>query len=249
MQLEEFYTSDLDEGFRDPGIFKAIFMAGPPGAGKNLIINALGLKATGLKLQDIDHTMAYLNRARSSAEKLQHDDPGYEHSLQTTRRRQTVLQREMLGLIINTTGRDYESLMSLKKQLEEVGYDTFMLYVDVDEDIAWGRAQDRLTNATDPKDRGRPVDMSYFKTAYSAAKKNADFYAMMFGDQFAIVDNNADYGPRDTRGNLTNPDSKQQLSVLLRIASKKIQRFLQKPLSASAQAAVNAAKQARGVEV
>lgn len=31
MQLNEFYTADLEEGVNDPGIFKAIFMAGPPG--------------------------------------------------------------------------------------------------------------------------------------------------------------------------------------------------------------------------
>ena len=44
----------LREGIHDPNIFKAVFIAGPPGAGKNTVIKELGLHSSGLKLQDID---------------------------------------------------------------------------------------------------------------------------------------------------------------------------------------------------
>jgi shikimate kinase len=245
MQFNEIYTNDLDEGFKDPGIFKAIFMAGPPGAGKNIVLKSLGLKSAGLKLQDIDHTLAYLQRAKAN---IRHDGDGYEQSLQVTRRKQTVLQQEMLGLIINTTGRDYESLINLKKELESVGYQTFMLFVDVEEDIAWNRAQQRFANATDPKDKNRPVDKEYFDLAYQASKKNADFYALLFEDRFALVDNNIDQTQRQITARMVDRKSEERITVLMREAARKITRFLAAPLTPSAQAAVNAAKQKRGLE-
>jgi len=245
MQLNEFYTADLDEGFRDPGIFKAVFLAGPPGAGKNAVLKALGLKAAGLKLQDIDHTLAYLQRAKAN---ISHDNQGYKQSLQATRRKQTILQQEMLGLIINTTGRDYESLMNLKRELESVGYQTFMIFVDVEMKLAWERAKDRFANATDPKDRDRPVDPKYFARAYQATKKHESFYAMMFDDQFALVDNNLKQTQRQMVSRMTDRKSEEEVTVLMREAARKLKRFLASPLTPAAQAAVQLAKQKRGLE-
>ena len=46
MTLEETYAS-LNEGINDPGIFKAVFMAGGPGSGKSLIAKKLGFHEQG----------------------------------------------------------------------------------------------------------------------------------------------------------------------------------------------------------
>ena len=37
----------LDEGVNDPGIFKAIILAGGPGSGKTVVARALGLASMG----------------------------------------------------------------------------------------------------------------------------------------------------------------------------------------------------------
>ena len=62
MFLSELFQPNIDEGVHDLASFKAIFMAGPPGAGKNTVIKKLGLNAAGMRLQDVDSTLAYLNK-------------------------------------------------------------------------------------------------------------------------------------------------------------------------------------------
>jgi predicted kinase len=243
MQLFEFFQQDLDEGIHDKGIFKAVFMAGPPGAGKNLIIRQLGLLSYGLRLQDTDRTIAYLNASRTD-NKIPYNNAGYQRGLDTTLRRQSMFQKEMLGLIINTTGRDPTATQKLNNQLKKAGYDTFMVFVDVEEQVASQRITQREKFATDPADR-RPVEQEYFKSAYQDSKDNLEFYALMFGDQFAVLDNSADYGEMDKRGNVVNPDSRQKLDLLTRVAAKKVARFMGKPLSATAQEILDAAKAAR----
>lgn len=222
---------NLDEGINDPNIFKAIFIAGPPGAGKNTVINKLGLTNQGLKLQDIDHTLAFLNKRTAP------NNPDYKRGLDVTLRRQSMFEKGMLGLLINTTGRDYESLMNLNRKLKEAGYDTFMLFVDVEYDVAFSRIQDRPSSATDPRDANRKVDLDYFEHAFEAAKQNVDFYALMFGNQFAVVTNNE---------RLVKEDSEQQeFQKTLNLAAKKVARFLRKPLSPKAQEIVSQLKQSR----
>lgn len=245
MNLGEIFQPDLDEGINDPNIFKAVFMAGPPGAGKNMIIRALGLNAAGLRLQDTDHTLAYLNKAsvKSGRPADLHSDEAYGRSLNTTLRRQHYIQQEMLGLIINTTGRDASMTQELNLKLRKAGYSTFMVFVDVHEEVATQRIGNRAASATDLKDK-RPVGNDYFKAAYKASKENATFYALMFGDNFALVDNSADYGMLDNKGNIASTDGKQQMDVLTKIASRKIARFLAAPLSPIAQQIVDATKNA-----
>ena len=48
MTLEETYESLL-EGINDPGVFKAVFMAGGPGSGKSLAAKKLGFSTMGLR--------------------------------------------------------------------------------------------------------------------------------------------------------------------------------------------------------
>ena len=212
----------LREGIHDPNIFKAVFIAGPPGAGKNTVIKELGLHSSGLKLQDIDHTLAYLNKRKSPA------NPNYERGLDITLKRQSMFEKEMLGLLINTTGRSSDRLMNLNKQLKQSGYDTFMIFVDADYDVAYQRVQDRPTSATDPKDVGRKVDYDYFVNAFEATKQNIDFYAIMFGDNFAVVTNNVPTG--------TQPAQDSEYRRTLIKTGKRLNRFLKKPLSPKAQA-------------
>ena len=217
MHLYEFFEKDLDEGIHDPYIFKAIFMAGPPGAGKNTVIKRIGLSNAGLKLQDIDKTL-YMLKAAGRASPMD-----YQRGLDATMRRQSVYQKNMLGLLINTTGRDSDSLLALNKQLKTAGYSTFMLYVDVNYDVAMHRIHDREHTATDPADK-RPVDMGYFASAYESSKQNLDFYALMFGGEFAMVVNNVH----------TDETAAHEYERTLAIASKKVGKFLRSPMSAVA---------------
>jgi shikimate kinase len=239
MQLFEFFEKDLEEGVNDPYIFKAVFMAGPPGAGKNTVIRHLGLSQAGLKLQDIDQTLALLKKAKIPAAPMD-----YTRGLKTTVTRQSVYQQNMLGLIINATGRDSENLMKINRELKQAGYDTFMVFVDVEYDVAWQRVQDREKNATDPADQ-RPVDLDYFVDAYDSSKKNIDFYALMFGGQFALVTNNVEHGIASHLAGPTKEEPRQMYEKSLRHSDKKVSKFLAKPLTPIAQQIVDSAKSKR----
>ena len=57
--------TDLQEGPNDPGIFKAIFLAGGPGSGKSYVAGQLGLVSRGLKVLNSDDAFEYLMRKRN----------------------------------------------------------------------------------------------------------------------------------------------------------------------------------------
>ena len=48
-------TLVLDEGVNDPGIFKAIILAGGPGSGKSYVAQKLGLATMGLRVVNSDN--------------------------------------------------------------------------------------------------------------------------------------------------------------------------------------------------
>ena len=225
MFIKEIHSPNITEGINDPNIFKAIFVAGPPGAGKNFVIQKLGLMASGLKLQDIDQIGGMLKRIGTPGSDV------HSKSIDFIKRRQQLFQSQMLGLIINTTGRDFNTLIRLNDSLKEIGYDTFMLYVTVEKDIALKRIQRRPRVSTNIGDVGREVDIDYFEQAYTAVANNAELYALIFDNQFAMVTNN------DELAESAPPT--QTFKDTLIAAMKKVHAFLRKPLTPKAQQTIN----------
>ena len=230
MKLIEFAKSDLNEGINDPNIFKAVFVAGPPGAGKNHVISALGLSATGLKLLDIDHTLYYLYKSQNALDKFaQISDSDYEDAREIEQAKQAILRKNMLGLIVNTTGREPERIRELKNELEDSGYDTFMVFVDASKQISASRIAKRSSKPSAPQDN-RIVSKAYFDAAHTAASNAASYYAMLFGEQFAFIENNV----ATSNESLVTEDPSDDFAQGLQVASKKIRRFLRKPLTQKA---------------
>ena len=201
----------ISEGVNDSHILKAIFVAGPPGAGKNTVIRDLGLNSTGLKMIDADKVIALLRRS--------HDDQAYASARDMMDKRRAMFKQQMLGMLINTTGRDYEATTAINDELKTAGYDTFMLFVEVDEQVAWSRAQDRKKYATNPADQ-RAVTKDYFDKAYPDSMRNQSLYAMEFGDNYAKVTNNEDRVVED----------EETFASTIANAARKIRRFLAKPV-------------------
>lgn len=210
MRIEEI----ISEGVNDPHILKAVFVAGPPGAGKNTVIKELGLASTGLKMIDADKVISLLNKP--------HDEQSYTAARNTINKRQSLYKRQMLGMMINTTGRNYEATMAVNDELKAAGYETFMLFVDVAEDVAWGRAQNRKKYATDPADQ-RAVTRDYFDQAYPDSMRNQSMYAMAFGDDYAKVTNNEDRVVED----------EETFASTIANAARKLRRFLTKPVDST----------------
>ena len=154
----------LLEGVYDPGIFKAFFLAGGAGSGKSYSAEkATGSAAGkfqwddsiskltpgkvgpyGLKVVNSDEQLEFgLMKAKMSSNmKAYTDDETTKKELIRTRAKKVTKKREQLwvngrlGLIIDGTAKDLTKLSIKKKTLEDVGYDTYMIFVNTDLDVA-----------------------------------------------------------------------------------------------------------------
>ena len=155
---------ELLEGVYDPGIFKAFFLAGGAGSGKSYSAEkATGSAAGkfswdssmekitpgkvgpfGLKVVNSDEQLEFgLMKAKMSSNmKAYTDDETTKKELIRTRAKKVTKKREQLwvngrlGLIIDGTAKDLTKLSIKKKKLEDVGYDTYMIFVNTDLDVA-----------------------------------------------------------------------------------------------------------------
>ena len=213
MTIEEIFESIIAEGRHDPGAFKCVFLCGAPGSGKSSIENRLGLRHQGLKPLNADGTKYYLEQSKRTKQ------VDYPAAGSATERRFGIWANNYLGLIVNTTGRNADVILRLNKQLQNAAYDTFMIYVAVDEQTARERIQSRVTHATDPMDINREVNEKYFNEAYPMVVKNVELYSTLFGENFCTIDNNG-----------STPDSND-----FEQTRKKINKFLSTPLKPEAQ--------------
>ena len=156
----------LTEGVYDKGTLKAIFMAGGPGSGKSFIANGLfgipktiTLSAYGLKVVNSDTELERMLDKYGFGTDLdampdelfkQLTDPDYEDysGLRTRAKELTAARKKLymdgrLGLIIDGTGDTFSKIKKQKKELEDIGYDCFMVFVHTKLEVAQKRNMER----------------------------------------------------------------------------------------------------------
>ena len=174
----------LFEGVYDPNIFKAIFLAGGPGSGKSFVAGKT-IRGEGLKVVNSDDAFEAL--LKKSGLSLQM--PDREQSLRdpirdkakriTTSRKQNYLDGR-LGLIIDGTGRDYDKIAKQSNELKQLGYDTYMIFVNTSLDVALER------NAKRPRKVPEPIVTKSWKQV----QNNIGKFSLHFRNGFIVVDNN-----------------------------------------------------------
>lgn len=207
MLLYELFNKPIiSESIHDKNIFKAIFIAGGPGSGKSHIARSLDLANVGFKIVDIDEVlMRFKNKGRENI--------NHEQAWPIVSSRQSLWIKNYLGLAIIGTGKRVDRLTELNSQLKQTGYDTAMVFVNVDIEVAKERVITRAQNSTHIGDRGRTVPEDYLISAHEAAKENAKIYANLFGQNFIDIENN------------TNPEQ------AVNNARRMVNNFLKKPLT------------------
>ena len=103
------------------GMFKAIFITGGPGSGKDIIIREGIAEARAIELNTIQ-AFDYLMDKR----KLSESSKDF--------RREAIRNRS--PLIINGTADNFDRIDTIKEELEELGYATMMVYVDTANEIS-----------------------------------------------------------------------------------------------------------------
>ena len=195
---------ELVEGYKDPGIFKAVFLAGGPGSGKTYIAKGLfgiperlNISQTGMKMVNSDKELKYLLNKFGFGTDLDSlpdevfsnltnpKDPKYSglrnFAKDLTAERRRLYQNGRLGMIIDGTGDDYKKIAMEKAELEKIGYQTYMIFVNTTLEVALERNENR--------DRVLPEKI--VSDSHKEVNRNIGAFQGLFGSgNFMIVDNN-----------------------------------------------------------
>jgi cytidyltransferase-like protein len=199
------YVSEetINEGINDPGKLKAIFLAGGPGSGKDYVMNSV-LTGEGLKEINSDVAFEYLMQ-KNDLDLEMPDEERVERDIVRGRAKNITKEQERLslagrlGLIINGTADDLEKIKTIKKNLENDGYETMMVFVNTSNEVSRERNVERgkmgkrkVPDGTDKQ--GVPDNSPNIRQEkWDLAQKNIGELQKIFGNQnFAVIDNTAD---------------------------------------------------------
>lgn len=183
MRFEEF-NQPVTEGVHDPHIFKAVFMAGAPGSGKSTVAKKL-FSGSGLKHLNVDD---FYNFLRTTEKHTGEPDIDYSTAWEKYRKREQNYLDGRLGLIIDGTGKNPNVMRDVKRKLEDMGYDTAMVFVNTTLETSLDRAE-RRANQPGP-DFGRKIDPNFVKDTWLRVQKGLGQLQSIFSGKFFIVDNN-----------------------------------------------------------
>jgi len=228
----------LTEGVFDKGILKAVFMAGGPGSGKSFVAGELfgipkkiNVSVSGLKAVNSDTEFEFLLKKYGfetfGTGKLDIDKwpeevfdaiaGGDEDSENmTVRKKAKLMTRDRknkymegrLGMIIDGTGHNIGKIKAEKKQLEKLGYDTYMVFVNTSLEVAKQRNQERA--------RRLPEDI--LVQSWKDVQKNLGAFQSLFGSNFVIVDNSKFLKPKEAQAKFG------------KLTKKYIDKFIKKPI-------------------
>jgi predicted kinase len=174
--------SELTESINDKGIFKAVFLAGLPGAGKSTVAQKVTDGAVSPRMVNTDRSYEFLLK---------------KHGQEATRAAWALLGKQaqtinqellanylngMLPMFIDGTSANPSSALRRTGIADSFGYDTAMIWVNVSFETALERIQGRE----------RKVDTSFVKRVYETLESNKEMYRGRFGSEFIEVDNNDD---------------------------------------------------------
>ncbi len=258
-KLTEFLTKPfLEEGVNDPGIFKAIFLAGGPGSGKSYVAQQLfgipervNISISGLKMVNQDKELetllkkyygsvdlgnmpdelfADLTGADKTGKPVDYDTSGLrKYAKALSVERLRIYTEGRLGVIIDGTGHKFKSIMKKKGKLEDLGYNCFMVFVNTSLEIALRRNEQR--------DRALPENI--VRKAWQKVQDNKKYFRNVFGGNvfFLEVNNDRFLSPVEARKNFDM------------LAKKGLNKFLKIPHGKTAEEWIKRQKQIKKIGI
>ena len=171
---------------------KAIILAGAPGAGKGFILS--GLDLGNLKVLNVDNDYINLLKKANVSLDLKNASPEGRSKAaiamaQANKEFKGKVAATIEGkesFILDGTAASVKQTANLKNELEEAGYDVFMLYVYTDLERSLKQNQDRFEKS-DGKDRS--LAPAIVLRTWASVTSNFKPYEAMFGDNFVSVAN------------------------------------------------------------
>jgi len=176
----------LDEGVNDPGIFKAIILAGGPGSGKTAVAKAVGLASMGLKVVNSDmYFMQLMKRKGLSlkmpANEFEEREVARYAAKAVTDRHLTSVVNARLGVIVDSTSGDQKKTEKIIKMLKKSGYDIKVIFIETTLEIAQARN----------KKRSRTLPEKVVEFSWNGAQKVKPTLKKLVGSiNYHEVDNN-----------------------------------------------------------
>ena len=195
----------INEGVYDPGIFKAIFLAGGPGSGKSFVAGELvgipkggfskmdmSFAPSGVKLVNSDPEFEYFlkkagvdpkNLGSLSDEEFEQltepADSPRQKAKKVKKSKEKLYMAGRLGLVIDGTGDDYSKIKKKREELIRLGYDTYMIFINTSLEVAQQR------NAQ----RDRVLPEKVVEKIWNDVQKNLGRFQGLFKGNFKIIDN------------------------------------------------------------
>ena len=177
----------INEGVYDPGIFKAFFLAGGPGSGKTFVTQS-AFAGTGLKLVNSDVKFERDLRKANLSLKMPDEEKYFRDRIRQGAKEFVGKQMDQylkgrLGMIVDSTARDYPSIQRQYNLLRNIGYDCYMIFVNTSLEVALER------NRT----RSRSIPEYIVQKSWKGVQANMGAFQKVFGhSKMLIVDNNKD---------------------------------------------------------
>ena len=180
----------LTEGVNDKSIFKAVFLAGGPGSGKDYVLDNT-LAGHGLTEINSDKALEFLMDKEGLDKQMPEDEKEARDFVRGRAKNITELKQRLAltgrnGLIINGTGDDHEKVKRIKTALENLGYDTSMVMVNTDDEVSAQRNIERGQRG------GRTVPENIRRQKWEAVQNARPELAKLFGDRYSEYDNSED---------------------------------------------------------
>ena len=179
------YDQFIREGVYDPNIFKAVFMAGGPGSGKSFVA---GKTTGGLGLKMINSDTPFERFLKKEGLSLKMPEAETEkRDVERARAKKVTASKKFhavkgrLGILIDGTGHVYDKVAKQASMLQQIGYETSMVFVNTSLEFALARNELRA----------RSVQPKLVKKSCQDVQNNMGKFQNFFGPKsFFIVDNN-----------------------------------------------------------
>tara|TARA_B000000565_G_scaffold20970_1_gene14552 strand:+ start:138 stop:824 length:687 start_codon:yes stop_codon:yes gene_type:complete len=206
------FIQHLSEGLYDPGIFKAFFLAGGPGSGKSFVTST-AFAGSGLKVVNSDVAFERGLKKANLSLSMPDEETYFRNIIRSRAKALTISQLDKyvdgrLGLVIDSTGRDYDMIARHHNMLQQMGYDCYMVFVNTSLEVALAR------NAR----RERSIPEYITTNSWNGVQSNMGKFQRLFGmSNFIVVDNNK---------------SDLELTTLtMNRVSKIVRKFIKSPVS------------------
>ena len=218
--INEEFEYLLFEGVHDKAIFKAVFLAGGPGSGKDYVLDNT-LAGHGMTEINSDKALEFLMDKEKLDKRMPDDEQEQRNVVREKAKTMTELRQRLAlqgrnGLIINGTGDDYDKIKRIKEKLEALGYETSMMMVNTADEISKTRNVERGQRG------GRTVPEDKRKEKWDAAQKSRPQFAELFKDSYVEFDNSEDL--RSSHPDTVKGKKDEMLSLF-----KNFQKFVSKP--------------------